>query len=85
MAMNKVASVSIAVMIVVGILFLAGVCWHSVGEIHYLKTFYPSSFNIDQAYEATRIEAIKVGIIAFPVIVAIAAGLYVLKNFSGRR
>jgi hypothetical protein len=83
--MNRVASVSIAVVIMVAMLFLAGVCWHSVGEIHYLKTFYPTTFSMDQAYEASMIEVIKVAIISFPVVVAIMVGLYVLKNFRRGR
>jgi len=83
--MNRVGRIMVALIIVAAILFLAGVCWHSVGEIHYLKTFYPSTFNMDQAYEASMIEVIKVGILSFPIIVAIVVGLYALKNFNGEK
>lgn len=80
--MSKIASVSVGVAICVGLLYLSAVCWHSVGEIHYLKTFYPSTFDLDQAYLASRIELIKVAILSFPVIAAIAVALFFLKNFS---
>ena len=82
--MNKVTSVSIAVIMGAGLIFLCAVCWHSVGEIHYLKSFFPATFTVEQACLASVVELIKVAIISLPVIVGMSLGLYVLKNSGGR-
>ena len=43
---------SIAVAISVVIVF--AVCWHSMEEIHYLKSFFPKSFTVEQAFYARQ-------------------------------
>lgn len=42
------------------------VCWHSVEEIHYLKSFFPDQFTVEQAFYASAIELIKIVIIGIP-------------------
>ena len=67
---------SIAVIISVVIVF--AVCWHSLEEIHYLKSFFPKSFTVEQAFYASAIELVKVIIISLPLILVILISLYLL-------
>lgn len=46
------------------------VCFHSLDEIHYLKSFFPESFTVTEAFQAAVVEVIKVGFIAFPLILS---------------
>jgi hypothetical protein len=78
---KKPYSVFLVAIVVVGVVILSGVCWHSVGEIHYLKSFFPNRFSVEEAYYASAVELIKVIIIAFPIIVVIGISLYVLRHF----
>jgi len=65
----------------VGIAVISAVCWHSVEEIHYLKSFFPKQFTVQEAYYASKIELIKVAIICFPVLVIIGISLYVFNCY----
>lgn len=73
----------LAAVIVIGILIVSAVCWHSVGEIHYLKTFYPRQLTVQDAFYASGVELIKVLIIAIPCILIIAVALSLLRR-SGK-
>lgn len=66
---------------VVGLAVISGVCWHSIEEIHYLKSFFPKQFTVQEAYYASNIELIKVAIICFPVLVVIGIILYFLQYY----
>jgi hypothetical protein len=69
--------------VVVGcVTVVAAVCWHSVGEIHYLKTFYPARFTVEEAFWASGVELFKVALIAFPLL--LLAGLALILG-RGRR
>lgn len=46
----------------------AAVCAHSVQEIHYLKSFFPKVFSVEEAFYAAAVELIKVVIIGLPVL-----------------
>ncbi len=46
---------------------LAGVAWHSIEEIHYLKRFFPQEFSVREACYAAWIEVAKVVILALPI------------------
>jgi hypothetical protein len=70
--------------VILSILVIFAVSWHSVEEIHYLKTFYPRTFTVEEAYYASRVELVKVLIISLPFIVVIGVGLYLLRHLSGR-
>jgi len=74
--------VFLVVIIVAGVGIFSAVCWHSVGEIHYLKSFFPKGFNVEGAYYASVVELIKVIIIALPIIMVIGISMYVLRHFS---
>lgn len=52
------------------------VSWHSLGEIHYLKTFLPGSLTPEEAYYAAWIEMIKVHIISLPLVLVISLCLF---------
>ena len=71
------------VAIVVSALVVAAVAWHSVEEIHYLKTFYPGRFTVEEAFYASAVELIKVLIIAIPLLIVMAVALVVIGR-SGR-
>ena len=66
-----------------GIVFVISICtiviaaasWHSVEEIHYLKTFYPKEFSVEEAFYASGVELIKVILIAAPLVLVIGLGL----------
>ena len=71
------------IFIVIGCLVvISAVSWHSVEEIHYLKTFYPETFTVEEAYYASKVELVKVAIISLPLIAVIMVGLYWLKGFD---
>jgi hypothetical protein len=66
---------------VVGLVVISGVCWHSIEEIHYLKSFFPKQFTVQEAYYASRIELIKIAIICFPALVIIGISLYLFHYY----
>ena len=70
----------IAIVVIGCLVVIAAVSWHSVEEIHYLKTFYPETFTVEEAYYASKVELVKVAIISLPLVVVIMAGLYWLKG-----
>ena len=67
---------SIAVVISVVIVF--AVCWHSLEEIHYLKSFFPKSFTVEEAFYASAVELVKVFITSLPFVLLILISLYLL-------
>jgi hypothetical protein len=70
--------------IAICVILLAAVCWHSVGEIHYLKSFFPGKFSVEEAYYASLVELIKIAIICFPVIVIIGISLFMMRYFDNK-
>ena len=59
------------------------ICWHSLEEIHYLKTFYPKQFTVEEAFYASAVELLKVIIISLPFCFIIGTGLYLLRYVKG--
>ncbi len=82
--MKNAWSILLTAAIIVSILIILAVSWHSVEEIHYLKGFYPTSFTVEEAYYATLVEFLKVLIISLPLIVIIIVGLYTLRRLRER-
>jgi hypothetical protein len=68
--------------IAISMVVIAAVSWHSVEEIHYLKTFYPKQFTVEEAFYASGVEFIKVMLIALPLVSVIGAGIYLLRYFK---
>lgn len=72
--------------LIVWIAMLAGVaaystiCFHSVEEIHYLKTFFPKQFTVEEAFYAAAIELIKVAIIGIPFLLLIIVYAVMLRE-----
>jgi len=56
------------------------VCLHSVEEIHYLKSFFPHSFAVQEAFYAGALELVKVVIISIPLVLGIAVCLFFLRR-----
>ena len=65
--------------IVVSTLIVAAVCWHSLEEIHYLKSFYPKQFTVEESFYASGVELIKVFVVGVPFFLVIWVSLYLLK------
>jgi hypothetical protein len=68
----------------VSILIVAVVCWHSLEEIHYLKSFYPKSFTVEESFYASGVELIKVFVIGVPLFLVIWLSLSLLKTLRNR-
>ncbi|HJZ04636.1 MAG TPA: hypothetical protein VJ327_02095 [Patescibacteria group bacterium] len=75
---NNILTIAITA---VGLAVISGVCWHSIEEIHYLKSFFPKQFTVQEAYYASKIELIKIAIICFPILIIIGISLYLLHYF----
>lgn len=65
---------------IAGVILFSAVCWHSIEEIHYLKSFFPKQFTVQEAYLASAIELIKVIMIGMPIVLVIAVSLYILRH-----
>ncbi len=55
---------------------LAAVCLHSLEEIHYLKSFFPPTFTVQEAFYAAALELIKIVVIALPLVLVVAVCLF---------
>ena len=70
--------------IVVSVLIVAAVCYHSLEEIHYLKSFYPKQFTVEEAFYASAVELIKVLVIGVPFFLVLWVSLCLLKTLSDK-
>ena len=68
----------LSIAIVVSVVIVFAVCWHSLEEIHYLKSFYPKSFNVEESFYASAVELVKVIIVSLPFVLVILVSLYLL-------
>lgn len=60
--------------IVLGLLVGFGaLAWHSLGEIHYLKTFYPPRFTVQESFYAAWVEVAKLVVVGLPLGLAVMA------------
>ena len=85
LVMSRSRHILIFSTIVGSIIIIAAVCWHSVEEIHYLKSFFPKQFSVEEAFYASAVELIKVVIVAVPLFFIIVTGfcsLYYWKHNS---
>lgn len=79
--MKNVKPIILVVAIVLSLIIIFAVSFHSLEEIHYLKTFYPSSFTVEEAFYASAVELIKILVISLPFFVIIVVCLYSLKIY----
>lgn len=80
----KIARYLLAAVIILSLLAISAASWHSVEEIHYLKTFYPARFTVEEAFWASLVELIKIHIIAMPLVAVIVLCLYLLGSMNKR-
>jgi len=66
--------------IIVSFIFLVLVINHSVYEIHYLKSFFPDNFTVEQAKDAAIVELIKIFFISIPILIIIWICLNILRK-----
>ena len=57
------------------------ICFHSVEEIHYLKSFFPQKFTVQEVFYASAVELIKVIIIGIPFFLFIRICLVLTGRF----
>ena len=70
--------------IILSILIVAAVCYHSLEEIHYVKSFYPKQFTVEEAFYASAVELIKVLVIGVPFFLVLWVSLCLLKTLSDK-
>ncbi len=76
--MKPVSSVTL-LFIIISLVIIAAVSFHSVEEIHYLKSFYPHSFTVAESKDAAIVELIKVLLISLPLILIVICGLFLFR------
>lgn len=76
----KPARALLIIAAIASVAVIAAVSWHSVEEIHYLKTFYPAKLTVEEAEQAAWVELIKVHLISLPLVIVTAAAVYLLKS-----
>jgi hypothetical protein len=62
----------------------SAICYHSIEEIHYLKTFCPGKFTVQEAFFASGVELVKIIIIGILVILVIAVCFMAANNNKER-
>jgi hypothetical protein len=68
----------------IALIVIFAICLHSLEEIHYLKSFFPDQFTVEEAFYASAIELIKILIITLPFVLLVATGLFLLRNDARR-
>jgi hypothetical protein len=68
-----------------GALAYAAVCFHSVEEIHYLKSFFPRTFTVEEAMHAAAVELIKVVIIGMPILLIMGICALIVREPGSRK
>ncbi len=79
---SRAAFFLLTTIICMGVIF--AVCWHSLDEIHYLKSFFPVRFSVEEAFYASGIELIKVIIISLPLALIIYVSLRLFDIFRNK-
>ncbi len=80
--MKRTYRVLILSTIAISIIVVSAVCWHSLEEVHYLKSFYPQQFTVEEAFYASAVELIKIMIVGLPFFLVVGTGLYLLRSFE---
>ncbi len=77
--MKKAYQIVITAVIIISVVIVSAICWHSIEEIHYLKSFFPKSFTVAEALYASVIELIKIVIACVPFLLVIGFGLFLIR------
>lgn len=80
MGSSKAGRVFLIALVTLTVVAIGAVCLHSLEEIHYLKSFFPRSFTVQEAFFASALELIKVIIIALPLLLIISVSLFFLRQ-----
>ena len=80
--MKRILPVLLLSIIAGCLIVVSAVCWHSVEEIHYVKSFFPKQFGVEEAFYASMVELVKIAIISFPLILIIGISLVFLRYFG---
>jgi len=67
-------------LVIISLIIISAVSYHSVQEIHYLKSFFPDSFTVEEAKDASIIELIKISLISIPLTLIIITSLYFMRK-----
>jgi hypothetical protein len=78
----RTALLLLTTIICLGVIF--AVCWHSLDEIHYLKSFFPDRFSVQEAFYASGVELVKVIIISLPLALIIYLCLRLFDIFRNK-
>jgi len=78
--MSAKARIVLAALVVLAFAGMTAICLHSLEEIHYLKTFFPRTFTVQEAFYAGALELIKVAIIALPLVLLIGICLFFIRQ-----
>jgi hypothetical protein len=70
--------VFLAALMTICVIIIAAVSFRSVEEIHHLKSFYPGSLTVEEAFYAALVEFIKIHIISLPLMVIILLAAFLL-------
>jgi hypothetical protein len=81
----KYLTVVLSITIVTCLVVVGVVSFHSVSEIHYLKTFYPGQFSVSDAAYASVVELVKVLLVAFPFVLIVIVCLFLLRLLNQPR
>ena len=81
--MSSKTHILLIVLIATALAATTAVCVHSLEEIHYLKTFFPRTFSVEEAFYAGGLELFKVVIITIPLLLLIIVCLVFLHQRFG--
>lgn len=68
----------LAALMAVCVIIIGLVSFHSANELHRLKSFYPASLTVEEAFYASLVEFIKVHIISLPLMAVILLAAFLL-------
>jgi hypothetical protein len=77
---GKAGRVFLIALVTLAVAAIGAVCLHSLEEIHYLKSFFPRAFTVQEAFYASAVELIKIIIIALPLLLIISVSLFILRQ-----
>jgi hypothetical protein len=80
--MHKRKYILPALAIIISLGIITAISLHAIEEIHYLKSFYPKSFTVEQAMQASVVELVKTILGSLPLLVVIAVSVALLRIFT---
>ena len=78
----KIIKIILYLAIIICFIIISAVSYHSVWEIHYLKSFYTGHFTVADAGWASVVELIKVSLASFPLLIIIIASYFLIRNLN---